>query len=296
MEVTIDCPCGETYVFDIEPVDGQMPTGVNCPTCGADGTELANEFIAEHLNPNPPRSSLRLQKQEPPVEEQSLEDFAEPVPEQVPLREDVSRSSLLLGSFGAVLAGAIGMGAWYILIKVTGYELGIAAWGIGVFIGFAALLLAKGGSNTLGLIAGACALVAIIGGQFLVMKTYLAELMDEFIPGTYDEQMIFAQEAVAAENDEELRRAIWGDYPDFDASFISDEELADFRTEDLPELREFINGTPTREEYEESLRESYGSPETNLALLKDSFSLFTLLWLFLGVGSAYKLGRGGDGT
>jgi hypothetical protein len=45
MEISVQCPCGTKYKFDVEPVHGRMPMPVSCPSCGADGTGLANEFI-----------------------------------------------------------------------------------------------------------------------------------------------------------------------------------------------------------------------------------------------------------
>src|SRR5215475_14269629 len=45
MEISVQCPCGIKYKFDVEPVHGRMPMAVSCPSCGADGTALANEFL-----------------------------------------------------------------------------------------------------------------------------------------------------------------------------------------------------------------------------------------------------------
>jgi hypothetical protein len=45
--IKIQCGCGQRYAFDIEPVGNQMPTAVACPTCGADGTAAANDYIAQ---------------------------------------------------------------------------------------------------------------------------------------------------------------------------------------------------------------------------------------------------------
>ncbi|MEW6306368.1 MAG: hypothetical protein AB1705_23125, partial [Verrucomicrobiota bacterium] len=45
MQIKIVCPCGTRFAFDVEPVDGQMPTPVACPRCGADATGQANEQI-----------------------------------------------------------------------------------------------------------------------------------------------------------------------------------------------------------------------------------------------------------
>ncbi|MGD0206435.1 MAG: PQQ-binding-like beta-propeller repeat protein [Verrucomicrobiota bacterium] len=49
MEIKVQCPCGTRYAFDVEPVYGRMPVRVNCPGCGADGTDLANEVIRQKL-------------------------------------------------------------------------------------------------------------------------------------------------------------------------------------------------------------------------------------------------------
>jgi uncharacterized protein YxjI len=47
MEIKIHCNCGTRYKFDVEPHRGRMPVPVKCPSCGADGTVAANEFIAQ---------------------------------------------------------------------------------------------------------------------------------------------------------------------------------------------------------------------------------------------------------
>ena len=47
MELKVVCHCGQKYKFDVEPVHGQMPFQVNCPICGADGTELANSILLQ---------------------------------------------------------------------------------------------------------------------------------------------------------------------------------------------------------------------------------------------------------
>ena len=65
ISIKIQCGCGQKYAFEIEPADGQMPWAVKCPTCGADGTAVANEIIARAIagqsipaiaGPQPPAS------------------------------------------------------------------------------------------------------------------------------------------------------------------------------------------------------------------------------------------------
>jgi uncharacterized protein YxjI len=53
MELKIQCGCGTKYAFDVEPVNGRMPTPVGCPSCGTDGTYTANEMLAKIIQPAP---------------------------------------------------------------------------------------------------------------------------------------------------------------------------------------------------------------------------------------------------
>jgi len=46
VEVKVLCSCGTKYKFDVEPVQNRMPSGVQCPACGADGTTTANDYLA----------------------------------------------------------------------------------------------------------------------------------------------------------------------------------------------------------------------------------------------------------
>ncbi len=61
--IKIQCGCGQKYAFEVEPVNGQMGSAVACPVCGADGTVVANQVIAQTLATQPqvaPTSDLRL--------------------------------------------------------------------------------------------------------------------------------------------------------------------------------------------------------------------------------------------
>lgn len=57
MEIKLECQCGTRFKFDVEPVNGRMPVGIGCPSCGLDGTTQANAIIAQqlgHAAPPPP--------------------------------------------------------------------------------------------------------------------------------------------------------------------------------------------------------------------------------------------------
>jgi hypothetical protein len=48
--VKIECDCGQHYAFDVEPVNGRMPSAIACPGCGADGTAAANAILSLFLS------------------------------------------------------------------------------------------------------------------------------------------------------------------------------------------------------------------------------------------------------
>jgi hypothetical protein len=58
--VKIQCVCGQNYAFDVEPVNGEMPSAVSCPNCGADGTAAANDDISQQLTPAPPIAAAAM--------------------------------------------------------------------------------------------------------------------------------------------------------------------------------------------------------------------------------------------
>jgi hypothetical protein len=69
--VKLECDCGQHYAFDVEPVNGLMPSNIACPGCGVDGTPAANQSIAQTLAASPviippaPGAGLRLFASEP---------------------------------------------------------------------------------------------------------------------------------------------------------------------------------------------------------------------------------------
>jgi hypothetical protein len=63
LPVKVVCGCGQKYSFDVEPVNGRMPSRVACPVCGVDGTGAANEILARSQAvppPPPPRPAPTL--------------------------------------------------------------------------------------------------------------------------------------------------------------------------------------------------------------------------------------------
>lgn len=65
--IKVSCACGQRYSFEIEPVNGRMPSTVACPVCGADGTGVANDIIARSM-PSSALPALAPQPQPQPAQ------------------------------------------------------------------------------------------------------------------------------------------------------------------------------------------------------------------------------------
>jgi hypothetical protein len=181
IEVKIQCDCGTKYKFDVEPLDGRLPSRVHCPGCGSEGTDAANVQLQQKLT----RPAASLSKTAPipiPKPTPSSRPGAESevlIVEPAPARSAAGSKSIsasgrpsprgrfALGVLGAVVAGLLATLAWFFLVKATGYAMGFAAWGVGLLVGMGARSLAREGSRRLGWVAALCAFAAILVGQWL---------------------------------------------------------------------------------------------------------------------------------
>jgi len=175
--VKIECGCGQKYSFDVDPVNGRMESTVACPSCGVDGTGAANEIITRHLSAQPAVlqvSGARLAATPPPIP-----SVAPARPMVAPARIAPAAAPVVTGEFnlglgvlGAFLGAAVGVGAMYAFFEFAGFRFPLLGVGIGVLTGFGAKLLYKGTDNTLGIISGVIALIAVVGTLFLMYGTF----------------------------------------------------------------------------------------------------------------------------
>jgi hypothetical protein len=88
--IKIHCPCGQKYAFNVEPVNGRMNGAVQCPACGADGTEAANAQLALALGAAAgPASVPAAGVLPPPLPQQWREGESLPPPGHPSLRGDM---------------------------------------------------------------------------------------------------------------------------------------------------------------------------------------------------------------
>lgn len=207
---------------------------------------------------------------------------------------DYSGPSNKRGIIGAAVGGFIGMLIWAGLIVATNTEIGWIAWGVGGLTGFAARAIGRGTGPTIGLAAAISAFIAIIGGQFLATRHAVTTFMDGVVKEGYNEHIAYAKEAAAAKDDSEIKAFLvkQAQLDEEDTPAISDSDVNDFKRDELPGLRKAANGQLSRAEFERTNRASLESVFTTKQILLSSLSFWTLLWIALGVGSAYKLGTG----
>ena len=124
MIIKVQCPCGSKYSFEVEPVEGRMPFAVNCPTCQADGTEAANQLIAQALAAeagSQPKLRVRVATAaEPPV-------APRPFPETTPRVSAMQRLQEERRQGRRVAWIAVGVGLVVVAL--------LAAWGWFAFAG-----------------------------------------------------------------------------------------------------------------------------------------------------------------
>ena len=310
MEVKILCSCGTKYKFDVDDSVRQLTDPITCPSCGVDGTEAANQYLAQAAALPPPDMAAA----QPPSAAAGLRAVpaAPTTGRTIPLppghaprpgasaggkkKRAYGEPNMALGTAGAIGAGVLGMLIWIGMIKYLNLESGIVAWGLGGLVGFGCRTLGGGYSRTLGLIAGACALVSIVGGGYLGMRAKVGEFFVEMTKEAYEERMAYAKEGVTKATDQEIREFLAKDETDendqpLTPDKITAAQIAEFKKE-IPALKEFIAGKPNKEEFLRELRGMVDSAEMQTLIFKESLSFWTLLWLFLGVGTAWRLGTG----
>jgi hypothetical protein len=305
MHIRVECPCGQAYAFDVDPVNNLMPCGVACPDCGADGTELANQFIASTTgvpqapvpSPAPTAPGLRINRPPPPPPSApappGVASPAPPVPPapafsrayEPPKPLPDNRQAVPRGILGGVLGGGIAMAGWYFLTMASGREFGVAAWFLGVITGVSVRMFARDGSPVLGYIAAVCAGVAILGGEFLVTNAFVNKVAEQVNESTYAEAVKRAGEGVKLQTDAEIKT--WIEANDEPEGQVTGQDIDNFRKVRQPKMQDLLNGKPPKADFVQKLNLTGFS--IKFAMFKASLSLFTLLWVGFGVASAWRI-------
>lgn len=203
---------------------------------------------------------------------------------------------------GAAVGALIGAVIWAGITIVTGYEVGIVAWGIGGLVGFCAAML--GGRGTvIGVPCALLALASIFAGKMYAVEWSIEAELDAYIAESYSPEGFeeVKQEAslFAMLSEDE--------YPEFmleygytiatDVDAITPEEMGEFNIWIVPAIHEFNSDTPSYENWRETgVADTRAVVEEEISMagmVIDDLTPIDLIFAFLGIGTAYQLGAKG---
>lgn len=94
--------------------------------------------------------------------------------------DEMTLDTLIPAVIGGGLAAIVGGAAWGLIVNLSGYEIGYAAWGIGLVAGFGVLLFARGRTGVaLQIIAVISSFVGILIGKYFTFFHVLKEVIEE---------------------------------------------------------------------------------------------------------------------
>jgi hypothetical protein len=205
--------------------------------------------------------------------------------------------SLSRGYVGAIIAGLIIFVPWFLLLLLKQRGLGIVAWGLGGFIGWMAKVLARGTHPKLGVTAAITTSIVILGGSLVAASSISSSLEEEMVNTRYKNDMAHAKEAVqAANSDADIKAFLAKIYSEeglkIQPSDIENDQVADFKTKDLPKYKLMADGKMTKKQFRERQIAEIGGDFTFTVVFLGMFSIFSIIWLFCGIGTAYRVAAG----
>ena len=319
MQIKVGCGCGQSYEFEVEPVNGAMPCTVVCPACGVDGTAASNQFIAQQAaaaapTPAPAMESatpgrLRVNRPAPPVAPAATapaEAAAEPAAAPSPVQKRYTRAlepdreppkveaRVAMGVLGGVVAAIVIMLGWYYLAVAIDKPIVFFSSITGVLVGIAVRIMAKEGTPMLGYAAAMCAALAILGGRFMIVNHFnpvrdIAQALESVVA----EQTESAKQGLKAKTDDEVK-AWLVKYGELEHPPTAD-DIKEFRQTTVPMLQSMLDNMKTTSEKLGKLGinqgESFGD---KFNLLKNSMGVDSVIFLLIGVAAAWRIGSGHD--
>ncbi|MFN0012803.1 MAG: hypothetical protein ACKVS8_14305 [Phycisphaerales bacterium] len=203
---------------------------------------------------------------------------------------------------GGLVGGGIGAAIWAVVAWKIHYEHGIIAWGVGVLAGAGVALVARGNTGMFtGIVAAVCALTSVGAGKYMAVSLAVDQIVAQLpvsAPLTDEDLQMHLGAEIADEWESAGKELKWpkgeppedvegpGDLPpDLWAETTTrwkaatPEWQADYRSRTQTAV------TAELETLKQTVKED---------AFKGSFGLFDILWLFLALGSAFKIGSGGS--
>jgi len=114
------------------------------------------------------------------MQAQGLVDTVYPQLARVAEEERYTPSALGPGIAGGLVAAVVGGFLWGLIVILTEYEIGIAAWGMGFLAGFAVVRFAGGAKGTpLGIVAVVSSLLGIVLGKYISYAYFFKQAVED---------------------------------------------------------------------------------------------------------------------
>ncbi|WP_370980275.1 hypothetical protein [Agaribacterium sp. ZY112] len=211
-----------------------------------------------------------------------------------PLHTSLNLKALVVAAATALIGALL----WMFIAITFNLELGIVAWAIGGAIGFAVSLTGTRGQKA-AIACAAFALFSIVLGKYLIIDNVKKEMELALTDPALTEQMRYAYEEekelslffAEQSTNEESQYQFMVDYGYTEASDIngiSQIEKEDFINYSAPRLKALANNKLSFEQWQQDLNGIF-EEVSNLELLSQSFAWADILFLLLGIGTAYRL-------
>jgi len=217
--------------------------------------------------------------------------------------EDTFSIGILVLPIAAAIIGAF---VWKFIAITFGFELGLIAWAIGGATG-AAAAMAGGRGEGIGVACAVLALLAIFGGKYMIMSSYQAQWSDALagngepglLEGVYEEVSADAKAFAKISKDDSSIKTFMVQHEYSDAKkglFVTDAELDDFRMYTQPWLEASNTQGSSAEEWASDQLAEVGdslSDVSTTSLVFSSLELLDIVFVLLGISTAFQLGRAG---
>ena len=196
-----------------------------------------------------------------------------------------------LGVAGAAAGALVGGGIWFAIVQFTPLYAGWMASVVGSLAGAGARALGRRPSPQLG--GAACVFAVLVIGLMVwqVMMRHIDLQLAPQLKSQYDSALGNAKAAANA-TDAELKVIIARTLPNADldgAARVTDQMISEFKTKQLPALRDLAAGKPSRAEWEAQKRGALRAYYPIEDAWQESIGIFGLLWAVAGVFAAAKI-------
>jgi len=232
-----------------------------------------------------PTDDVDAQRDESPSGARKKQRRAEGAPDGLPP---------ILWPVCGLVGGTIGGAVWVVIAFALQRQFGIIAWGVGALTGLGVAMAAgRRAGRATGLLAAGLALCVILACKLVVAILFVNQWAAQLeAPALREQQIVFQEaQAIAQEQQDKGAKLNWPSGKSLDNAA----ELADFPASIAKQAQKNWDAqTPRMKELQKNMSQIAQAGRAfviGLAFV-GSFSFFDLLWFFLAMGSAFRLGRG----